>query len=395
MDAGGGGRLVWDDMSDALVFSIVYFRLLSFFEQNELRRKRGDVAQKQTYLRRRICVPYHIPQNVPICFLISVVYPSKLFYILYRSLITIIVMYLMTSTAMHGGYPDPDKRLIFLHDHDMAARPTTISTIIHPKPADSTTIPKESVVEIPARCTTMHRSLLPLSAPTKTQQLSGLAASALALTTLSSSSISADDLIESTSMLPPSINTCLPPSPQSSSSALSPPPAWTTCNVPRAIEPRTYEPVDKSWFDKGLDNTQRVQLKCDQRGKGSGRGSQKFAPKWIGKWWYRTTDQIHAMDHRDQCAISNISKIIETSAGRELKGSDKCTKCKEKGFECHVYTIQARADIKFSTPVCARCRLRTGSGACSFSVRMSKKAAIRRKELVSLAVEEWSESSTP
>jgi hypothetical protein len=54
----------------------------------------------------------------------------------------------------------------------------------------------------------------------------------------------------------------------------------------------------------------------------------------------RTKDQLEALGHRERLRISNVAKIMETTAGEERKGREACSRCQERGLNAGLTQIK-------------------------------------------------------
>jgi hypothetical protein len=76
-------------------------------------------------------------------------------------------------------------------------------------------------------------------------------------------------------------------------------------------------------------------------------------PEDDGKAWSKTQEEWDTMIIDDQRRFSHIGRIEETDDGGVL--NDSCTRCKESGMRCLIYTPEARVKYKGGWD-CSRCR---------------------------------------
>jgi hypothetical protein len=76
-------------------------------------------------------------------------------------------------------------------------------------------------------------------------------------------------------------------------------------------------------------------------------------PEDDGKAWSKTQEEWNTMIIEDQRRFSHIGRIEETDDGGVL--NDPCTRCKESGKWCLIYTPEARAKYKGGW-ACSQCR---------------------------------------
>lgn len=120
-------------------------------------------------------------------------------------------------------------------------------------------------------------------------------------------------------------------------------------------------------------------LRWDFRiGNEPSRTMPEYQPQIPHKWWSNTSQEWKHASPSKHGALSNIGRIMETELGKKLVGRDMCKGCRERGWECWVYSNAGMRQVKYSTPVCARCR--TGRReVCSLRWRrMSGKGYLRR-----------------
>jgi hypothetical protein len=91
----------------------------------------------------------------------------------------------------------------------------------------------------------------------------------------------------------------------------------------------------------------------------------------VGKWWYRTTEDLEAMERQDPNRRKNfhhIGRIMETELGQRHDGDDRCPAYIRMGYECWTYTVEGTQQIASPGSACARCWAEH-RGNCSHSAR--------------------------
>lgn len=88
-----------------------------------------------------------------------------------------------------------------------------------------------------------------------------------------------------------------------------------------------------------------------------------YCPVTVGKWWYRSGAEIHALGPKLRCTASHIGRIMETTLGERKSYQDSCQSCRNHFQECWTFTWEGGQQIKNSGKSCVRCRA-TGRKCC-------------------------------
>lgn len=83
-----------------------------------------------------------------------------------------------------------------------------------------------------------------------------------------------------------------------------------------------------------------------------------YVPQLAGKWWTRSSTDVHNMRDDRRARISHVGRIMETVLGEQLSGDNRCAQCIKCDDECWVYSSQIRQTRLGANlgPSCARCR---------------------------------------
>ncbi|KAE9362700.1 hypothetical protein N431DRAFT_433686 [Stipitochalara longipes BDJ] len=111
-----------------------------------------------------------------------------------------------------------------------------------------------------------------------------------------------------------------------------------------------------------------------------------YLPTVVGKWWYRTAEQLEELDRNNHSKRKNwnhIGRIMETDLGQRHEGDDRCARCIENGYECWTYTLEAEQQILQPGSRCVRCRVASGSE--SSHCRHSKSRIHRDADIAELS----------
>ena len=96
-----------------------------------------------------------------------------------------------------------------------------------------------------------------------------------------------------------------------------------------------------------------------------GKFAHPYYHRVPGRWWSKTQMQMQQMESRERNRWSHIGLIMETTLGEQVFGNECCNYCRERRFECWVYTEDAIGQVNSATGVCARCRVQSHKGGCS------------------------------
>lgn len=109
--------------------------------------------------------------------------------------------------------------------------------------------------------------------------------------------------------------------------------------------------------------------------RGGGKITGPYLPVVTGKWWSDSVTNAQDGRRNELNNAYHVARIMETEAGEQFFGEDRCTNCQKEDWECWAYSQSAARCISKPGDACARCKNRSVKGGCS----KSKRAPNRRR----------------